>query len=216
MSKEKASASLDPEISAIAIVYDSLQSLEPSAQVRVLQYVAGKLGMASSAPGMRPDIQGSVHLDPDPIPEATPPQSEQPEPSSDTSDGISAIAQKWMRRNGLVHLQLSRLFSVNGDEIDLIAESVPGDCKKAKTRSVALLKGVAAYLATGAPRVSHKDLKETCLHYDAFDTNNFASYIKDFSAEVSGSKQSGYALTPRGLAAATELIKKVVQPNGSA
>ena len=50
-------------------------------------------------------------------------------------------------------------------------------------------------------------VKEACLHYDAFDNSNFASYLKSFAAEVSGTKESGYTLTARGLTAATDLIK---------
>jgi hypothetical protein len=79
-----------------------------------------------------------------------------------------------------------------------------------------LLKGIAAYLSTGVARVSHEQLKEACLHYDAFDPANFATHMKDFAAEASGTKESGYTLTARGLTAATEIIKSIVKAPANA
>ena len=102
------------------------------------------------------------------------------------------------------------LFSLGVDEIDLVAKKVPGDNKKDRMHSVLLLKGIAAYLSSGVARFTHQQLKEACLHYDAYDGNNFASYLKDFAGEVSGTKSGGYTLTPRGLTAATEMIKDLV------
>ncbi len=62
----------------------------------------------------------------------------------------SPVAQKWMRRNGLQAEHLSSIFSLGGDEIDVVAKSVPGKSTKARMHNVFLLKGVAAYLAGGA------------------------------------------------------------------
>ena len=127
--------------------------------------------------------------------------------------GLALWLKKWMQRNGLSMSSLSKIFSVGEDEIDLIAKSVPGKSKKTRTHSVILLKGVAAYLGSGAARISHQQIKETCLHYDAYDSPNFAAYLKDFASEITGTKQSGYTLTARGLAAATELAKEMTQPS---
>jgi hypothetical protein len=49
-----------------------------------------------------------------------------------------------------------------------------------------------------------------CVHYDAFDANNFAAHMKNFSADISGTKEAGYALTARGLTSATELVKQMI------
>jgi len=203
----------DPEIAAISVVFNVLKSLDAGAQARVIGYVSGKLGL----PGAVPILISRERDDRQSVEEFVPPDArgELPDDSvEDGSDSISPVAQKWIRRNGLTIAQLSRIFSIGGDEIDLIADSVPGANKKARMRSVILLKGIAAYLASGAARVSHQEIKETCLHYDAFDSANFATYLKDFSAEVSGSKESGFTLTPRGLAAGTELIKTTTREQG--
>ena len=79
-------------------------------------------------------------------------------------------------------------------------------------RSVLLLKGIAAYLGTGAARVTYEQLKEASLHYDAYDSANFASYIKSFASEAGGTKESGYTLTARGLTTATDLVRGMLSP----
>jgi hypothetical protein len=92
--------------------------------------------------------------------------------------------------------------SLGLDEIDLVAKSIPGKSKNERTRSVLLLQGVASYLSTGVARVTHDKVKEACLHYDAWDSDNFARYLRNLSREVGGNRESGYMLTAAGLTAA--------------
>jgi hypothetical protein len=198
----------DPEITAISVVYDALRTLDPEAQRRVLEYVAGKLGLPSP---QTDDESHQVPDTPEPLSVVSPKATGTEE--SDTSEGVSPVALKWMKRSGLTASSLSALFSLGVDEIDLVAKKVPGENKKDRMHNVLLLKGIAAYLSTGVARVTHEQVKEACLHYDAFDTNNFASYLKSFSAEVAGTKGSGYTLTARGLTNATEIIKSLAGAN---
>ena len=112
-----------------------------------------------------------------------------------------------MQRSGFTVDQLGHLFSLGADEIDLVSKSVPGNSKSARVRSIVILKGLASYLSSGVPRISAEQIKEACLHYDAFDSNNHAKYLKNMSTEVTGGKSSGYSLTARGITAGTELIR---------
>ena len=91
-----------------------------------------------------------------------------------------------------------------------MAKKVPGKSKRDRMRCVLLLKGIAAYLASGAARITHEQAKEACLHYDAFDSANFSKYLRGMSSEISGANKSGYTLTARGMAAATEVIHQVI------
>jgi hypothetical protein len=134
----------------------------------------------------------------------TPPTEVQP---FDDAEGINSVALKWMRRSGLTPSVLQNIFSLGIEEIDLVANSVPGTNKKERMHSVLLLKGIASYLGTGVARVSYEQLKEACLHYDAYDGANFSAYLKSFAAEVAGSKNAGFTLTARGLTSATELLR---------
>ena len=136
-------------------------------------------------------------------------QPSQMDVTGDT-DGISPVALKWMQRNGFTVEQLSHLFSLGTDEIDLVAKSVPGKSKSQRARNVTILKGIAAYLSTGAARITAEQIKEACLHYDAFDSPNHAKNLRGMSTELSGTKESGYTLAARGLTAGTELIREVL------
>jgi|SRR5581483_1345337 len=208
MAKQVTANESDPEITAIAAVYDALKNLDAAAQARVLQYVAGKLGVTTpDSPRSFSETSGGDKYRQEDVPNIKSAPAE-----SDDLDGISPVAIKWMRRSGLTTTELSKLFSVGGDEIDLVAENVPGNNKKDRMHSVLLLKGIAAYLSSGAARVSHDQVKEACLHYDAYDSTNFATYLKRFAPDVGGTKESGYTLTPRGLTRATEVIKSLLAP----
>ncbi len=114
-----------------------------------------------------------------------------------------------MTRSSLTAEELSAIFSLGTDDIDLVAKKLPGSSKREKLRSVFLLEGIAAFLGTGTARFTHAKVKEAALHYDAFDAGNFAVHFKTLSSEVSGDKGSGYLLTARGLASATELLKQL-------
>ena len=199
------SEQLDPEVIAISTVFNALKDLSPDAQSRVLDYVERKLrrNSAEESPS-RESVQKADDTPPDE------PVSASPSEEVETDDGINAVAQKWMRRNGLSAKALGALFSLGVDEIELVAKKVPGKTKKERMHNVALLRGVASYLGSGAARFTHADLKETCLHYDAYDVANSTAYMKSFASEVAGSAKTGYTLSARGLAAATELVKSLV------
>lgn len=205
----------DAEFNAIRQVYAALKNLDVEAQNRVLEYVSRRLSL------IVPNTAAFAHSN-DPASmtaEATlvareNPKSEQDGPSEDgLLEGVSPIAQKWIKRNGLTNMHLEPLFSLGVDEIDLVAKSVPGKSKPERVRSVLLLQGIASYLSTGAARVPDEKLREACRHYNAYDATNFSKHLKAVSAEATGSRESGYTLTSRGLAAATEMIKNYSQSN---
>ena len=206
----------DPEITAISSVYTALKVLNKEDQQRVMDYVAKKLGLTQTQPAV-----ASTHFS---SPSGQAAGNDIGADSSDThsddanseDEGISPIALKWMRRNGLAVAQLGGVFSLGADEIDLVAKSVPGGSKNTRTRSVVLLKGIAAYLSTGVARMTSEQVKEACLHYDAYDPPNHAKYLKGLASELSGNKSNGFILTARGMTAATEMIKEMVGVKGGA
>jgi len=208
MSNVQNSVGIDPEIEAIAIVYRAIAALDSPAQQRVLQYVASKLGHSVATIPVSIDTADGPKLV---TPMVEPPHQQPGDSTGDDDLGISPVALKWMRRNNLGVNQLSAIFSLGVDEIDLVAKAIPGKGKKERCLNVVLLKGIAEYLASGAPRITQEQIKETCLHYDAFDATNFAANLKSFSGDLSGTKASGFTLTARGLTNATELIKSLVQ-----
>jgi hypothetical protein len=212
VSKHQPTTDIDPEIAAISVVNEALKGLEPTSQQRVLDYVAGKLGLRQDDGSLATMHGSGVDRSQDAPAPSRAANTGATEPGPDDLEGISPVAIKWMRRNGLTADSLATIFSLGVAEIDLVAKTVPGKNKKERMHSVFLLKGVASYLGSGVARMSHDQIKEACLHYDAFDTTNFASYLKSFAAEVSGSKETGYTLTARGITVATETVKSMLEP----
>lgn len=210
MSKNPPRPTLDPEVAAINAVVAALKDLEPAMQQRVVEYVIHRftLPIGSSAESRQSGTSRAPGESRDSGPESA--KAPVVNPADDGLDGVSPVARKWISRSGLTAEGLSRLFSLGIDEIDLVTKKAPGDSKKDRMRSVILLKAVAAYLGSGTPRVAHDQVKEACIHYDAFDTNNFATYLKSLSAEIGGTREAGYTLTARGLTAATELVKELL------
>jgi hypothetical protein len=193
----------------MSTVHAALKELEPDAQKRVLNWVIAKLNIEFSA-------RDAMFQGPNAENNTSPPHvgiaEAELEDTNGALEGISPVAKKWLTRNGFEPNGLSAVFSLGGDEIDLIAKAVPGKSKRERMRSVFLLKGVAAYLGSGAARFTHEQIKEAGLAYDAFDATNFAVHFKSFSSDVTGTKETGYTLTARGLAAATEMLRGLIQP----
>lgn len=200
---------VDPEITAIGVVYAGLKDLEADAQQRVLDFVVRKLKLRVGPSGPAHEEKHSAALRDEETRQNRSGHEQEELDDNGESDGISSVAKKWMRRNGLQPEKLSSVFSLGVDEIDLVAKSVPGKGKKERMRNVFLLKGVANYLGTGSPRFTYDEVKEALVHYDAYDSSNFAAFAKTLSADVSGSKESGYTLTARGLTNATTLLKEI-------
>lgn len=193
------------ELAAIGAIYTALKDLQPDAQIRAVRYAAEMLGLQLSnsyTPSERQEPR-------EPPRESQIDTAALPNTSSEDEEGINPVALRWLRRSGLDLSRLKGLFSLGIEEIDLVAENVPGKGKKERMRNVLLLKGIAGYLSSGTPRVSAEQLKEASLHYQAYDSTNHAKYISQLSADISGSKESGYTLSPRGLTAATQLIKEM-------
>lgn len=206
---------MDPEIAAIDAVYRVLKDLDDVAQTRVIEYVTAKLRrerlpLDPQNIAVAPLPRASTHEGTENSASGPPAQvveDDADDAPDQEGDGISPIAKKWMRRNGLSSADLSSHFSLGIEEIDLVAKKVPGKSKRERMLNVFLLKGIAAYLGGGAARFDHESVKQACTHYDAYDMDNFAAYLKSFAAQVSGTKEKGYALTARGLTDATELVK---------
>jgi hypothetical protein len=213
MPNESEQLDRDPELDAMRTVYAALRALDAAAQQRVVEYVMHRLDI--QRPSQAPDVGGgSVSLG-----ELAKEAREQPAQAQEGANleaddelaGVSPVAKKWVRRNSLSAAQLSAVFSLGLDEIDLIARSIPGTSKRERHKNVLLLAGVASYLSSGSARVEDARLREALGHYNAYDQPNFAKYMREFGPEVSGSRENGYTLSARGLAAAADVIREIAQ-----
>jgi hypothetical protein len=202
---------VDPEIAAINQVYIALKNLDTQAQTRVLTYVSAKLELDTRKVILQDtitDLDEIVKDNPNPETGTSIGETDDIDDNGDL-EGISPVAVRWMKRSGLTASNLSKVFSLGIDDIDLVTNSVPGNNRKERMHSVLLLKGIAAYLSSGVARYLYNAAKEACMHYDAFDETNFSKHVKSYAAEISYNKETGFALTPRGIISATEVIKKI-------
>lgn len=198
------------QISAIGLVYNAIKDLTPEAAHSVLSYVNGMVAPQKKISHYSKD-QGEQHEEhADQENGSKNSKTEDIDDALDDADGINSVAKKWLVRNGLSAHSLSKIFSLGLDEIDIVAKKVPGPNEQQRMRSVFLLKGIAAYLGSGAPRFTQEQVKEACEHYSAWNKTNYSTYIKGLSALVGGSAASGYILTSRGLTEAADLIKTMI------
>ena len=204
---------LDPEIAAINAVVLALRDLDDATKQNVIDYVVRRFKLDATPPTDDWAQSASREALPPVPPQGDGEPKKKGAVDEDGLEGISPVAKRWMSRNGFDANALSTLFSLTMDEIDLVAKKVPGKSKKDRMRNVILLKSIAAYLGGGAARVPYEQVKEACSHYSAYDMANFATYLKDMSAEITGTKESGYTLTARGFNAATGLVKDLVNPS---
>jgi hypothetical protein len=211
----------DPEIAAMVAVIASLKGLDAPAQIRVLDYVLTRLGLTLIKKQSAIDTR-ERHGDVEPV-EPAPQETrggveesdkgrgaEVDDNDPDGLEGISPIARKWMKRNDLSSKRISQLYSLGVDEIDLVARKAPGKSARERLRQVMLLQGIASYLNGGVPKIDNEKLKEAISHYDADVGGNFATYAKEWAADIAGSRAAGdLTLTTRGLNAAKDLINQM-------
>jgi len=219
VTKSKVEFDQDPELQAMLKVFAALKDLDSDAQNRVIEYVERRLGLQRRQLGGRSHNNETERFDTSRLERESKSSEEKPaggedneqvEESAGELEGVSPIAAKWMRRNDLSASRLSALYSLGIDEIDLVANKVPGKSTRERLRNVILLQGIASYLSSGVPRVDNGKLKEAEHHYDADVGRNFWKYQKSWAAEVSGSRSAGdLTLTTRGLNSAKDLIKQM-------
>src|SRR4051812_41663680 len=117
----------DAELEAMRSVYVALKELDSDAQNRVLDYVVSRLSLRRE----KPEERTGSSFSPRELAQEIEKTRNEPVVSGNNStgdefEGVSPVAQKWARRNNLSFEQLSRLFSLGVDEIELVAKSVPG------------------------------------------------------------------------------------------
>jgi len=116
----------DPEITAIGIVFNALKDLDAAAQDRVLSFVTRKLGLRTESKAAKGEHDSPTTPATRQEPDKSSNEEREQQPEDSQLDGVSSIAVKWMKRCGFTADQLSRIFSLGGDEIDLISKKVPG------------------------------------------------------------------------------------------
>jgi len=123
------------------------------------------------------------------------------------SAGFHIKAKSWMKKYTVTAEQLSHIFHMENDTVEIIAHEVPGASTKQKTINAYVLTGIGQLLVTGEAKFDDKAGRAACQSLGCLNDSNHATYMKDKGNVLSGSKDSGWTLTGPGLKVGADLVK---------
>jgi hypothetical protein len=176
----------------VAGLYDLLEPVESADRKKAIKAVMAMLGddapIADQKPGKGTDVGGN-------------------EDDDDDNSDFNAKARTWMSRNKVTADEIAHVFHVDGETVDVIIDTVPGNNTKAQAINAYMLTGIAEFLKTGDSKFTDKAARETCKKLGCYAETNHATHMKRPGNVLSGSKESGWTVTGPGMKAAAELIK---------
>lgn len=134
------------------------------------------------------------------------PVSEDAKFGQEQSGNFPAKARSWMRQYGLSVEQVSDVFHIGAEGVDIIV-SIPGKTKKEQVRNAYVLLGISRLLKSGETKFEDKAARELCEQGGFFDHTNHMKYMK--SSEFTGSRDKGWVLTAPGLKLGASLIAQL-------
>lgn len=135
--------------------------------------------------------------------------AEKGEPSGEDEGDFNAKTRSWMTRNNVTTEQLNHVFHIDGETVDIIADSAPGKNQKEQAINAYVLTGIAELLKTGEAKFDDKSGRAACKKMGCYGDTNHATYLKKPGNILSGSKESGWTLTGPGQKAGAELVKQI-------
>jgi hypothetical protein len=125
--------------------------------------------------------------------------------------GVSPKATQWMQKFSITEDQLTQVFSISPDEVDVIASTLPSDSKRQQTSEAYILCGLRSLIRAGEGRFDDKEARILCEKLGCYDPANHSNYMKAFGNVLSGSKESGWKLTNPGVERAAHIVKKLTE-----
>jgi hypothetical protein len=110
--------------------------------------------------------------------------------------------------NGLTAAHLQKVYHPVGPAAQLVISDVPGKGKAGKQISLALLLSVRQAMGGGTFGCGIEELRQMCLHYNCYDTANFAATLNN-NADLFKSRKKGedIELSASGMKRAADVIK---------
>jgi hypothetical protein len=101
-----------------------------------------------------------------------------PPPAQLGPRGVPDAVKPFLTSNAITTEILEKVFHPTGPGAQLLASSIPGNGKANKLVSLSLLLCVKQALESGIFTCALKDLRELAVHYDCYDSPNFAKTLK--------------------------------------
>lgn len=139
-----------------------------------------------------------------------PPLGTSPPPPPPTPSSLPASFAPFMVANALTEAHLGRVYHPVGPAAQLSIADAPGKKKAAKQISLALLLSVRQAMGGGTFGCVLEDLRQMCLHYNCYDTANFAATL-NHNASLFKPRKKGedIELSGPGMKKAADVIKSV-------
>lgn len=182
---------MEPELEAMATVLAAVEHLPPEAQMRVLSWVLDKLSL-SKVKALSPQVEQSIV------------DNDHPQ--------LPAAAATWVKQNDLTSSDLESVFHLDGEEIVVIAASLPGKSVREKVLNCYILAGVLELLRSGGAVFNDKSARDLCAEYGCLDTTNHSKYLAERGNEFTGSKEKGWTITVPGKKRGAGLVKEIASP----
>lgn len=122
---------------------------------------------------------------------------------------LNAKARTWVRQNKLNQDQLGHVFHIDGEAVDIIAHTVPGESLSDRVVNTYVLLGLRELIRTGDPKFDEETARAECERLGTHGKTNHSRYAKSGGNLLAGSAKSGWTLTAPGLKAGAELVKKL-------
>jgi len=124
--------------------------------------------------------------------------------------GVLDAVKPFLTANAITTEVLEKVFHPTGPGAQLLASSIPGTGKATKLVSLSLLLCVRQALESGAFTCTLKELRELAVHYDCYDSANFAATLKtNKNYYKPRAKGADLELSGPGSRRAGELIKSI-------
>jgi hypothetical protein len=175
----------------VTSLYDLLEPADPADRKKGIRAVLTMLGDDTAVS----DQKGKTSV--------------QDDADDDEDSTLNAKARSWMKRNEVTVEQLAHVFHIENETVDIIADHVLGKNQKEQAINAYLLTGVAEYLKSGEAKFTDKAGRAACQKLGCYGDTNHSTYMKKPGNILSGSKESGWALTAPGLKAGAELVKRL-------
>jgi hypothetical protein len=146
-----------------------------------------------------------------PTPELVPAGPTPPSPVPPVHGGeIPQLFRTQMIASGLTQAEVGRVFHPVGPGAQLVASEIPGTRNARQQVNLALLLSARQALEGGQFGCGLEDLRQMCLHYDCYDSSNFAATLKN-NSDLFKTRKKGedIELSAAGMRKAADLIKQV-------
>jgi hypothetical protein len=149
----------------------------------------------------------SANVAPKPVPS---PPAPAPGVPGVPSGGAPDPVKPFLTANAITTAILEKVFNPLGPGAQLLASEIPGNGKANQMVNLSLLLCVKQALESGAFSCTLKELRELAVHYDCYDSSNFAATLKSNKNYYKPrEKGADLELSGPGLKGAGELIKSI-------